>query len=246
MQEPPSKNDAANTSERWAVYLVPPRAHPLWTAGCRWLGRDPETDETFAPPRHMDPASWQEIVARPAYYGFHATLKPPFTLAPNTTPRRLRETLREFAATQPPVTLPPLRITELGDFLALRPITEATSAATLAANAVRTLDHLRAPLTTSAYQRQQPDRLSPRQQQFLIRWGYPYVFDEFRLHFTLTGRLDQEQRSACDQATHKLLQPTRQDPIDPPELGLFHQPAQGHAFRLTVRYALAAKGFRKR
>ena len=32
-------------------------------------------------------------------------------------------------------------------------------------------------------------RLTPAQEALLMRWGSPYVMDEFRFHMTLTGRL---------------------------------------------------------
>ena len=35
---------------RYALYYAPPDDSLLWTAGVRWLGRDPETGETVAPP----------------------------------------------------------------------------------------------------------------------------------------------------------------------------------------------------
>ena len=34
--------------------------------------------------------------------------------------------------------------------------------------------------------------LSAAQEKMLLRWGYPYVLDEFRFHLTLTGRLQPE------------------------------------------------------
>ena len=34
-----------------------------------------------------------------------------------------------------------------------------------------------------------PARLTPRQRNYLDAWGYPYVLDEFRPHFTLSGAL---------------------------------------------------------
>jgi 2'-5' RNA ligase len=36
--------------------------------------------------------------------------------------------------------------------------------------------------------------LTPRQREYLDRWGYPYVMEEFRFHMTLTGRLDAARR----------------------------------------------------
>ena len=44
--------------------------------------------------------------------------------------------------------------------------------------------------------------LNPRQAANLDRFGYPYVFEEFRLHMTLTGRIGPDRRAAI----HALLQ----------------------------------------
>ena len=38
--------------------------------------------------------------------------------------------------------------------------------------------------------------MTPRQVEYLDRWGYPYVMEEFRFHMTLTGRLDETRREA--------------------------------------------------
>lgn len=59
------------TGSRWAVYWTPEPAHPLWRAGCEWLGRDPAADTDGVPPPHRR-APWR--------YGFHATLKAPMPL----------------------------------------------------------------------------------------------------------------------------------------------------------------------
>ena len=44
--------------------------------------------------------------------------------------------------------------------------------------------------------RRNPAKLTPRQCDYLDRWGYPYVMEEFRFHMTLTGRLRAERREA--------------------------------------------------
>src|SRR5262249_30663264 len=38
--------------------------------------------------------------------------------------------------------------------------------------------------------------LSERQIENLDRWGYPYVFEDFRFHLTLTGPIDAERRAS--------------------------------------------------
>ncbi len=64
----------------------------------------------------------------------------------------------------------------------------------LAAEATKAFDPFRAPLSPEDRARRNPDRPTPRQRDYLDRWGYPYVFEEFRFHMTLTGRLPAERR----------------------------------------------------
>ena len=66
----------------------------------------------------------------------------------------------------------------------------------LAADCVRDFDGLRAPLTDADRARRKPEALSAPQRDYLERWGYPYVMDQFRFHMTLTGRLPEPQRAA--------------------------------------------------
>ena len=49
---------------------------------------------------------------------------------------------------------------------------------------------MRAPLSDAERSRHSA-RLTPRQRYYLEAWGYPYVLDEFRPHFTLTNPLEQ-------------------------------------------------------
>src|SRR5262249_2220033 len=54
------------------------------------------------------------------------------------------------------------------------------------------------PLTDADRARRNPARLTPRQRDYLERWGYPYVMEEFRFHMTLTGRLEANRASPLD------------------------------------------------
>ena len=81
---------------------------------------------------------------------------------------------------------------------------------------------------------------SERQTENLDRWGYPYVFDDFRFHMTLTGRIDAGRRSAIV----ALLQ-TRFNAIDGAhvlrvgQLALLRQDGRG-PFRIVREAALTA------
>ena len=78
-----------------------------------------------------------------------------------------------------------LEVAWLADFLALRPAEPPPELAELAAACVIELDALtdrERPLKARA-------GLHPRQERLNLRWGYPYVFEQYRFHLTLSGRL---------------------------------------------------------
>lgn len=54
---------------------------------------------------------------------------------------------------------------------------------------VRDLDAFRAPASETELGRRRNAKQSARQEALLARWGYPYAFEEFRFHMTLSDRL---------------------------------------------------------
>lgn len=185
---------------RAAIYFTPPASHPLTVCAARWLGRDawsrpvPARDACDG----FDPGSLDSLTAEPRRYGFHATLKPPFRIAAGHDLGGLRQRLAAFCREQAPVLIPALRLERLGSFFALTPGEAVPALSALAADVVRDFDAFRAPPTGDEIARRKPERLTPRQREYLAAWGYPYVFDEFRFHMTLTGPVPEPQREAMD------------------------------------------------
>src|SRR5262249_29039213 len=66
----------------------------------------------------------------------------------------------------------------------------------LAADGVMAFDRFRRPLTSHEREQRLGAGLSERQIENLDRWGYPYVFEDFRFHLTLTGPIDAERRGS--------------------------------------------------
>jgi len=77
----------------------------------------------------------------------------------------------------------------ISGFIAVVPAEPSPELERLAADCTREFDSFRAPLTPDARTRRNPSDLTPRQREYLDRWGYPYVMEQFRFHMTLTGRL---------------------------------------------------------
>ena len=169
---------------RVAVYYAPTADDPLFAASTNWLGRDPVTN---APARQPDAPDIAAITDDPRLYGFHATLKPPM---------RLRHAWDDFLAaaismskTIKPFDLPPLGVMDLHGFLALRETQPSAALQHLSDVCVEQLDAFRQPSSPEELARRRRSPLTAEQDAMLVRWGYPYVFETWFFHLTLTRRL---------------------------------------------------------
>jgi putative phosphonate metabolism protein len=182
---------------RYALYFVPAAASALYRFGAAVLGYDcfngadvPALDDL---PFRAD--EWRDLVAAARRYGFHATLKAPFRLAAGFDEAALIRACADFArgTATVPAFAPVVRL--LGDFVAIVPADRNDDLDRLAAACVRDFDHFRAPLDTADRERRHAAGLGPRQAEYFERWGYPYVFEDFRFHMTLTGALPAARRT---------------------------------------------------
>ena len=227
---------------RYAIYLAPPASSPLWQRGSRWLGRDAHTGQALPQPRYrgLAPDRLFDLTRTARHYGFHATLIPPFRLAEGVDEARLHAALTDFALRQQPFLLPPLELSLLDGCFCLRPVRHCPSLHTLAALCIRATDCFRAPLTPSEMARRRAAQLSGQEKKNLEIWGYPYVFEQFRCHFTLTARLvaGREQEGLHAVLTD-FFAPL---PIEAPRvdsLCLFVESAEDEPMRCVHRFAFA-------
>jgi hypothetical protein len=111
----------------------------------------------------------------------------------------------------------------------------------LAADGVMAFDRFRRPLTAHEREQRLGAGLSQRQIENLDRWGYPYVFEDFRFHLTLTGPIDDDRRSsvlALLQARFNTIDGGHSLPIM--RLSLLRQDAHSTPFRVVGQAALTA------
>lgn len=225
--------------ERVAVYYSPALESDLWRAGSAWLGRDCSSGEVFsAPPVDFDHEHWTEITRWPRHYGLHATLKPPFHLRPGFQLADFQARLSEFATKHKPLMTSSLSLSSLNGFLALVPSLPSAELDNLAATCVEELDGFRQPPSKEEVEQRKLKILSPRQLQLLERWGYPYLFDEFRFHITLTSALKPEERSQVYNVIQHLFEPFCRQPLTVNDICLFAQDRRGQPFYLLERYPL--------
>jgi putative phosphonate metabolism protein len=229
------------SAPRFAVYWAPAPGSDLAAFGNRWLGRDAETGQSPASLVGDLPPSWEAATADARIYGFHATLKPPFRTRAGIRREEVASALRGLAARLSPVTGIQLRLETIDGFLALTPRDERADLAELAQRCVEDLDWLRAPADAAELARRRATGLTPRQEALLLRWGYPYVMEEFRFHLTLTRRLEPASRE-----TFAAILKPHADAVcgvahDIDALCLFEQPSPGAAFNVRLRVPLGGQ-----
>ena len=223
--------------KRYAIYFAPRASDPLWTFGCSALGYDAARGVRVDFPDHplLRGAALEDWTAAARKYGFHATLKPPFALAPGESDAALIDAAREFSAAQAPFETEPLRVAAIGAFVALTPAARAPALSRLADACVESFDRFRAPASVEERARRLESPLSPRQVANLDHWGYPYVFEDFRFHMTLSGPLREPDRARFVAAMADLYAPLAR-PLAVDSVALFGQPNAGGAFILLERF----------
>ena len=228
-------------TRRYAIYFAPPADSALAELGAELLGRDPETGEARPQPRldGIDPDRFHAITEDPRHYGFHATLKAPFALAEGVSDEVLHAAAEAFATGRTPAKGPALALASIGGFLALVPSAGAPEVHALADACVEVFDRFRAPLTAAELERRRRSPLTPAQDRHLERWGYPYVFDEFRFHMTLTARLtDKAEHERVRALLAERTAPVCIDPLRIDAVAVYEQADRQSPFLVTGRYPL--------
>lgn len=219
---------------RYAIYYTPPQDDPLTRAAVRWLGRDAFTGETMTaqPVGDLSAAEVAYHTASARRYGFHATMKAPFVLADGMTESDLVAALDAFAASVEPVRLPAVRARQIDGFFAIVPAQRSEALDRLAGDVVMAFERFRAPMREVDIARRNPDALTPSQLRHLHRWGYPYVFDEFRFHMTLSGRVAGTDATRIAGALDAHFGVLLSDPLEIASIALFVEMEPGAPFAI--------------
>lgn len=227
----------ADAGPRYAIYFAPREGSAHDCFGSRWLGRDARSGCPLPHPEGpgLSVGRIAELTAAARRYGLHATLKPPFRLlSPELLPQ-LDCRLHALATAQSAFSFR-VAVAPMGDFLAWRPVDQHDRIAAIAAACVTELDDLRSLPSVAEIERRRESGLNTRQEALLLRWGYPYVFDEYRFHITLTDRLTGEDAAHVRAHLESSCREFSDVPLVFDTLALFVEEDAGGSFRHIRSY----------
>lgn len=222
--------------KRVAIFYAPGSQTPLANFGAQWLGWDVEHAKSV-PYLEIDdlPEPIEALVATPQKYGFHGTLKAPFRLHENQTLDGLRAAMKAFSEQHRKFFIGQMKVAKLGSFVAIIQENSSNEFANFASNIVMHFDDFRAPLRDEDIAKRRKAKLTPRQDELMLQWGYPFIFEEFKFHLTLTGKLsEQNAKSVCDRLSDHL-KPILDTPVEAVDLCLYGEREDGR-FEIIERF----------
>jgi hypothetical protein len=107
-----------------------------------------------------------------------------------------------------------------------------------AAHVVEDFDTFRAPMSVKDRAARAGKGLTDRQVELLDAYGYPYVFEQFRFHMTLTDKLAPEDADEIAQAAQTWFGPVLEEDLLLDRLSLFHEAEAGKPFRRVGDFKL--------
>jgi putative phosphonate metabolism protein len=219
---------------RHAIYYTPDPAGSLRQLGSSWLGRDSHTNVLIQQPD----SRLLGFTLNAARYGFHGTLKPPFYMKERVSIEVFETALKTLANQHESFSAGPIELRMIDGFLALVLAKESLALSQLASDCVQQLDNYRSPPSEAELLKRKSAGLTPAQDALLQRWGYPYVFEEFRFHITLTSKLDAPDAEWIYALAQLHFATVLNRPLQIDALTLMIEPADGEDFIVRDRVPL--------
>lgn len=222
---------------RVALYYAPPRGSAIERFAMTWLGRDHETGAPLEQPAvpGIAPERFKEITTSPRRYGFHATIKAPFRLAPDQALEELSEALGAFCSDRQAFEAR-LQIASVGGYIAFVLAEASPAMAALEDETVRRFEPFRAPLQQEEIDRRRPGSLTERQARQFFEFGYPFIFEDFRFHMTLSHRLEGQEHDTVLAGARAQAAPVLDEPHRFDGLAVYEQADPDADFLVTRRF----------
>ena len=176
---------------RYAIYFSPYPDTFLDKVGSRWLGWNPKKGKITNHSKIKNPkfVDLKSITEKARIYGLHGTLKAPFVLKEKYSYKDLISDVELISKRHRKFIIRNLVLKKLGSFYALVPERSTKALKSLADDCVSSLDKFRKPPSSTELEKRRSNGLDFQEEVNLKKWGYPYVFNKYKFHITLTGEI---------------------------------------------------------
>ncbi len=177
--------------DRYYIGYAPNPNSKLWKLTATWLGYDcarditPKKILTLGLPKKVH----KEAVSSALRIGFSCIFYPPFKLRKEVNIEELVLHSQTFCHTLGPVKTGALKVQNKGGRIMIAPLSTEQKIINLAAECVHFFDHFRLKGPPIPINGQMHKALTQRQIDYLVKWGNPYIFEEFTFSMPLTGRI---------------------------------------------------------
>ena len=230
----------ASDTPRFAIYFAPEIDSKLHSIGSQWLGRDSSSGKSLKQPyiKGISSNYFCSVTKTPRRYGFHATLKAPFRLNEDFTLMDLCSQIQRLSALSKTFYIK-LKVRKFGNFIALMMDPTERKMQNLASKLVENLDYFRAPLHKEEIDKRRMSALTTSEDENLLNWGYPYVFNDFRFHITLTEKIQcKSDRESIISAASSHFSGSLENTIKVSSISLFVQENSEANFLQIQQFAL--------
>jgi hypothetical protein len=217
---------------RYAIYFCPTIETALGRLGRDWLAASSHAPELPG----ISTERRNALLIKVRRYGWHATIRAPFTLKTDVAYADVRRAVTSVASVCASFELP-LHIHRLAGFLALRPCIDGIAQKQLATTCLEALLPLCAPLPEEVLDRRGAG-LDADELNLLQRYGYPYVLDRYRFHLTLSAPATEPEEQAIRQWFAPRVAELPLTRVD--ALSICRETVPGGAFELLERIPLRA------
>lgn len=227
------------TGPRYAIYFAPGKVDALTKKGESWLGYSAWSKKDSAPPEtELAGSEWDEFTSTPRGYGFHATLKAPMRLKEGIEETQFLGAVERYASSARPAVIENAIVGAIGPFLAIIPQTQSAEVTEFAGDVVKAFEEFRAPLRPEEVEKRKKNGLTARQQTYLEHYGYPYIFDDFRFHMTLTGALPENRQDHVKEIATAYFSDLLPGRLAINRLVIFKQDEAGARFHIIAEFPL--------
>ena len=223
---------------RFAVYFLPDPDDPLYIYGTEWLGWDVYRGRPMRRPDFgLDGRIVDGLTVEPRRYGFHGTVRPPMRIAGGYGLNDIVLACDNIAQACPRFAIPSLKLGAVGGCIAMVPDRECVEMARMSRLFVAGLDDSRPRLSEEELAARRAAGLTGDEERMLVKWGYPYVDATFRLHMTLTSRLEEADRAMAEERLAWIMEPVLGRPLECRAVMLVGEGGDG-MFRFLHRFPL--------